>query len=335
LAWGLRPPSDLPRFRASRYGNMTAFLAIFTYFSYLFVIAGYAIKIVKYLTLPVHLRWDLYPVIHEEGYRHGGSYFEHLDWWTRIRRKAHLRGIFFLLREYFTLAEYMRRHLSYWAALYPWHIGFILIITFHILCFFGALAMVFKVQVSPESLQAVGVFLYYGILLTGVTSFFAGLLGSIGIIVNRLVDSGLKAYATPQNFVTYVFTLFVFASGLYAWIVVDPTFSEYREFWKGLITLQYVAVAPAAVVHILLFDLFLIYLPFTRSMHYITRFFAFFLIRWDDEPNARGSNLEGKIEKLLAQKLTWSAPHIQPGKTWVEAAVASGDTKHVAGGKED
>ena len=116
------------------------------------------------------------------------------------------------------------------------------------------------------------------VLLVGLVSFISGVLGSIGIMIKRLVDDDLRAYATPQNYFTYLFCLVVFLSGLYSWAFVDPTFSEYRHFWVGLMT-RNPSRRSGAALHIFLFDLFLICLPFTRSMHYITRIFAFFLIR--------------------------------------------------------
>jgi nitrate reductase gamma subunit len=298
--------------------QVEVFLAVLTYFGYVFVTAMYSAKAVKYLRLPRHLRWELYPVMHEVNYRYGGSYFEEMDWISRTRRKGWLRSIWYLLKEYFTLGEYFKRHKSYWLALYPWHIGFILIITFHIFTFFAAVAMVSGLPVAGDSPFLVGRIFYYLVVVIGVASFSLGLIGSIGIIVKRLVDDDLRSYATPQNYFTYLFCLAVFLSGLYAWAFVDPTLSEYREFWVGLITLKPIMVAPGAVVHIILFDLFLIYLPFTRSMHYITRLFAFLLIRWDDEPNLRGSELERQLMQLFDHKVTWAAPHIQTGKKWGE-----------------
>jgi len=296
------------------------FLAVLTYFGYIFVTVMYTKRAVKFLRLPRHLRWELYPVMHEEKYRYGGSYFEEMDWITRTRRKRYLRGIWFLLKEYFTMGEYLKRHKSYWVALYPWHIGFILIITFHICTFFAAVLMVLGLPVSGESPFLAGRIFYHAVVLIGVVSFASGLVGSIGILIKRLVDEDLRAYATPQNYITYLFCLAVFLSGLYAWYFVDPTFSEYREFWVGLITWKPMTVSPGAALHIILFDLFLIYLPFTRSMHYITRLFAFFLIRWDDEPNLRGSDLERELMKLFEQKITWAAPHIKAGDTWGKVA---------------
>ena len=297
---------------------MNIFLAVLTYVGYLFIMAMYTAKAVKFLRLPRHLRWELYPVMHEERYRYGGSYFEEIDWITRTRRKGRLRSALFILKEYFTMGEYFKRHKSYWLVLYPWHIGFILIIGFHICTFFAAAAMLLGLPVSGESPFVAGRIFYYVLLLMGVVSFVSGLIGSVGILIKRLSDDDLRPYATPQNYITYLFCMAVFLSGLYAWYFVDPTFSEYREFWMGLITWRPITVAPGAALHIILFDLFLIYLPFTRSMHYITRIFAFFLIRWDDEPNLRGSDLERELVKQFGQKVTWSAPHIGPGKTWGE-----------------
>jgi nitrate reductase gamma subunit len=297
---------------------MNTFLAIFTYFAYVFIIAMYTKKAITWLDMPAHMRWDLYPVIHEENYRYGGSYFEHMDWWTRVRSRAHVRGLLYLLKEYFTLGEYFKKNMGYWYFLYPWHVGFILIITFHILCFFGALLMTLGITVSPGSPDVSGTIFYYAIFLTGVISFITGAFGSIGVLVKRIVDKNLSLYASPLNYFTYLFTLAVFLSGLYAWYFVDPAFSEYRDFWKGLLTLNFVRVEPGAVVHIVLFNFFLVYLPFTRSMHYVTRFFAFFLIRWDDEPNLKGSKLEKKLQKLVGQKITWSAAHIKSGETWFD-----------------
>lgn len=303
---------------------MGYFLFISTYFAYIFVTTMYTTKVIKYLRLPRHLRWDLYPVMHEERYRYGGSYFEEMDWSAGNRKKKRfekglLRSILFLLKEYVTLGEYFARHKSYWLALYPWHVGFILIIGFHICTFFAAVLIVFGLPISAESHFLAGRLFYYIVLFMGVTSFFAGLFGSIAIFVKRVVNDDLRSYATPQNYITYLFCLVVFLSGVYAWYFVDPTFSEYRGFWVGLITWHPATVAPGAAVHILLFNLFLIYLPFTRSMHYITRIFAFFLIRWDDEPNLRGSALERELIKQFGQTVTWAAPHVRKGgQTWAD-----------------
>ncbi len=300
-----------------------------TYISYLFVVAVYTVKVMKIARMPLHLRWELYPVVHEKGYKYGGSYFEEPEWWTKPRQKSRIRSIIYLVKKYLFFGEYYRRNRGYWFGLYPWHIGFYLIVSFHALSFFGALAILTGFSVSAESANTLGRVLYYLTLVVAVGSFVLGSVGSIGLLVKRLVDKDLKAYASPVNYFNYLFFLAVFLSGLFAWYFFDPTLSAYREFWKSLITFRYMDVEPATYTHIMLFSLFLIYLPFTRSTHYITKFFAFFWVRWDDTPSLRGSKIEGRVKEALNLPVSWSAPHIQSGKSWGE--VAQGMPEDTAG----
>ncbi|RPJ10558.1 MAG: hypothetical protein EHM36_03190 [Deltaproteobacteria bacterium] len=299
---------------------MKYLLAFLTYFGYLFVITGYSIKIRKYLNLPMHLRSEVYPEIPGTQGSKNRSPFEDLDWWTKPRRKNWIGRFWFLFSDYFLLGEYFRKDRGYWLFLYPWHIGFITIILFHILSFFGAVSLWLGIPVIPESPWLLGKTLFYLSLIVGVISFSAGLLGSIGVLIKRLTVSDLRDYTTPQNYLTYIFLLAVFFTGLYAWLSADPLFAEYRGFWKGLITFRLIDVEPASAIHIGLFALLLIYLPFTRSLHYITRLFGFLRIRWDDEPNVKGSLLEEKIKGMLDQKVTWKGPHIRAGSTWTDLA---------------
>lgn len=303
---------------------MGTFIIVLTYVAYVFIVAVYTVKVVAWLRLPPHIRWDLYPVIHEEHYRYGGSYYESPDWWTRPRSKHRGRSLLYALKDNLYMGEYFTRNRAYWAVLLPWHLGFLFIITFHILCFFAAAAMAAGIDVAAGSSQLAGRVFYGLLLVTGGIAFVLGTFGSIGMPVLRLLDRGLRTFSMPMNFFNYLFFLIVYGSGLVAWLALDPTFAEYRTYWLGLITLTPPALHPLTLFHICLFDLFLIYLPFTRSTHYITRILAYFFIRWDDEPNLAGSKLERQINGLLAQRLSWAAKHIPQGKSWVEAAVASG-----------
>ena len=299
---------------------MRILLALSTYFGYIFIILMYSIKLIKYLHLPLHLRSEVYPVIPGDRTFKERSYYEYPDWWTRPRRHHLLQRVWFLFSDYFLLREYFRRDKSYWVFLYPWHIGFIMIIAFHIFSFFAALASLFGVPIGDGSPSVFGNVIYFLTLATGIISFTTGIFGSIGIFVKRLADRDLRIYTTPQNYFTYLLLLAVFLSGFYSWYSVDPTFSVYRNFWTGLITFKPIDVEHTTASHILLFALLLVYLPFTRSLHYITRIFGFLFIRWDDEPNLRGGMLEQKVKNMLGLTLDWGGPHIKSASTWREAA---------------
>ncbi len=294
---------------------------IATILSYVLIIALYTRKVIKVARKPYHLRWELYPVVHDPGYKHGGSYMEEFEWWTRPRSKSTFRSIIFLLKNYLFFGEYFRRKRGYWTGLYPWHIGFYLIISFHIITFFSALAMTTTgVVIAAGSASVAGRAVYYLSLVVAVGAFTLGSIGSISLLLQRALKKDLKDYAAPMNYFNYAFFLLVFLSGLVAWAFFDPSLSSYREFWQGLITLKYVAVEPPVYVHIMLFSLFLIYLPFTRSTHYITMLISFFRVRWDDAPNIMGSETENKVKQLLDKPVSWTAPHIQAGRNWGELA---------------
>jgi nitrate reductase gamma subunit len=292
-----------------------------------FIVVVYTAKVVAWLRLPPHIRWDLYPVIHEENYRYGGSYYEQQEWWTKPRQKNTLRSLLYSLKDNFYMGEYYERNRLYWLFLLPWHFGFIFIITFHILCFFAAVSIVGGLDIGSVSTHVAGRIFYYILLFTGGFAFLTGTFGSIGMLIIRLTDRALRTYAMPMNFFNYGFFLVIYGSGLLAWLLLDPTLEEYRAYWVGLVTLSPPVLHPMTILHIVLFDIFLIYLPFTRSTHYITRILAYFFIRWDDEPNLPGSKLEKQIGGLLQRKVSWEGPHIQAGKSWAEVATASGLTE--------
>jgi nitrate reductase gamma subunit len=272
----------------------------------------------KYARMPAHLRWELYPVPHDEG----KSYLEETDWSTKERNKNLLKDVLFIVKDYLTFFQYFKLNRAYWVVLYMWHVGFYLIVAFHGLVAIGAIAMIAGVEISAESTNVGVLILYYLTLVVGVAGFGLGCLGSIGVMIKRLVDRDLNLFASLKNYFSYVFYFFVFLSGLIAWAVYDPTFALYRDFYYGVFTFNVVPVDPALVAHAVLFAMFLFYMPSTQAMHYATKFFAYFAVRWNDAPTLKGGKAEKKIEALLGQTVTWSAPHIQTGKTWAEVATS-------------
>lgn len=286
--------------------------------------------------MPLHLRWELYPVATEgrSKAKYGGSYFEESEYWKKPRQKHHLNGIWEMAKKYLTMWGYYRRVRSYWVVLYPWHIGFLLIVLFHGLALIGAIFIkTIGLDISGTSGNVGGLILYYFTIIVALASFTLGTIGSIGLLIKRTVDKELNEFTTGQNYFNYVFFLSVFVSGLVAYFTSDPTYSGYRTYWVGLISLQGTHIAAAEYVHIMLFSLFLIYLPFTRSTHYVTKIMAFFGIRWDDAMNVEGSKMEAKIAAALNLPVSWSASHIQAGKSWGENAMGLPEETGTAEGK--
>jgi nitrate reductase gamma subunit len=299
---------------------MEVFSLAITIFAYVFVTVAYSYKVSKYLKIPKGLRWELYPVPHEEGYKYGGSYLEQVDWWKKPRHKSLGRSLLHILAKYLFMGSYFEKKRNYWFGLYAWHLGFMLIILFDVLIGIEAILMKLTgLEVAPSA-GAFGAILYYATLGIGLTSFTLGAIGSVWLLVQRSLERDMRDYATPQNYVNYVFFLVMFLSGWAAWIIDDATFAGFREFWVGVITLTPVHVELWEWIHIVIFAAFLIYLPLTRSTHYITMILYDFWISWGDTPNSGEGEMEASVKENLNRRPDWSAPHFQAGGTWAELA---------------
>ena len=297
------------------------FLQVVAYASVLTFVSVLIAKAVKYATMPIHLRWELYPVAHETERTYGGSYFEDLDWWTKPRPRSLLGELKFMGRELFFFALYYRLKRDYWYVVYPFHIGGFLLVGWLVLLLVGALTALAGISVSATTTNVWGNIIYYLTLIIGVAGFIIAAIGCIGLLVKRSIDEDLRLYTAPKDYFNLSFILATLLSGLGAWGFFDPAFATIREFVKSLITFTPVTnMNPATYINILLICLFLIYMPFTRMMHYLAKYFTYHKVRWDDAPNLKGSKIERKIKEALNQPVSWSAPHIQSGKSWGEVA---------------
>ena len=92
----------------------------------------------------------------------------------------------------------------------------------------------------------------------------------------------------------------------------------------GLFVFKVAGAGPIFMGFLVAISLFLAYMPFTRMLHYVAKYFTYHSVRWDDAPNSDGSRLSKEVGMLLTQREDWSAPHIQKGGTWSEQAAGSG-----------
>ncbi len=294
-----------------------------TYFAYIFVVAAYFYKVQKYFKMPQNLRWELYPVAHEKNYKYGGSYFEEVDWQNKPRHKNSIRPILSLVKKYLFMGSYFEKLRGYWFGLYPWHMGFLLIVLFDglvILC--AIFAEVGGWDVSDDGSGSAGL-LYDLTLVIGLISFTLGCIGSVLMFIHRTFDANLKEYATPQNYFNYFFFLVMFGTGWAAFLEADGI-EGFIEFWQGVITASTVAddvhVGTWEWAHIVIFAAFLIYLPLTRSTHYITKILYYFWILSGDTPNLGKGEDDAKLGEYLGYEPSWTASHHQTGSTWGERA---------------
>lgn len=270
------------------------------------------------IRLPLHLRWELAPIPHEKGKgRYGGSYLEEYEWWNKPRARSRLSPMRYMASEILLLRGVWQHNRGLWPLAFSLHTGMYLISGMLLVLLVSA---VLSLAESPpyilrSSLRIASVLALGGYLLGGV--------GSIGLVLKRVLDSNLRPFNTISRYANLLFLGAVFVSGGYAWIDSGDSIPAMSRFVKGLITLDSgVTVAFPLALHIAVSLLFVLYLPLTDMVHFVAKFFMFHQIRWDDEPQDR--RMERELSVLLAQPVTWSAPHVGADgeRDWTDVATA-------------
>jgi nitrate reductase gamma subunit len=269
-------------------------------------VIGCGWRALKYFRAPEHLRWDLYPVAHEPGRAHGGSHLEEKDWWTRPRRKSHWGEISFMVLEIFLLKGVWENNRRLWWGSLPFHWGLYVLVLVTLGLPFLALGL------FPEPL---GLLLRVGALAGGILTG----VGALILLVLRSTDRRLRPYTSPLDRLNLL--ILVVLGALSAAVAAMPggipeaasavgDMARFRPPQVSLILGLQMAVA----------GLFLLYMPFTRMVHFFAKYFTYHEVRWDDRDVKPGSALEKRLRAALDFGVSWSAEHLQTGKTWAEIA---------------
>jgi nitrate reductase gamma subunit len=269
-------------------------------------IVGCAWRALRYLRAPDHLRWDLYPVAHEPRRDHGGSYLEEKDWWTKPREKRHWGEASFMIEEILLLKGVRVNNRKMWWGSLPFHWGlYVLVLTS-----FGLLIAGLGFS-SPLWLDLVALSGGLGGAMTAV--------GALILLILRFRDPRLRPYTTPLDRLNLA--LLVVLGALSAAVAIVPGGMAQAAAAIGqLLRLRAPEVSLLLGLQMALAALFIFYLPFTRMVHFFSKYFTYHQVRWDDRPVQPGSALEKRLRSALDFGVDWSADHIRTGATWAEVA---------------
>jgi nitrate reductase gamma subunit len=276
-----------------------------------------ACRVLTIVRQPIHLRWELAPIPHEKGKgKYGGSYLEEYEWWRKPRKHSLVAPIVYMLREILFMRGVWKNRRSLWPFSYSLHAGIYLIVITIFLHILNAIFLVTDVPVSVLNI------FHHIASITAIAGYILGTVGSIGLILKRRLDVDYRPFTTWSMYFRLVFLAAVFLSGIGAWWATTAYATEMSQFVKSLITLDgSITVAPASAAHIIMTLLFIIYLPLTDMLHFITKYFTHHAVRWNDAP--LDAKLNKKILGLVTRPIRWSAPHAGSGKSW--AAIMSGE----------
>ena len=303
---------------------LVAYLAIAV-----FTIAVIA-RVLMWSRMPIHVRWELYPVPHE-GKRaaHGGSFLEEGEWWKKPRKVSLVGELKAMIPEILFLVAVKEHNPKLWKRSFPFHFGLYLVIGCTVLMLGGGAVG----ALSPDLLTGgLGAALNQAILICGVAGLVLGIIGALGLLTRRLSDPGLRDYSSPADYFNLVFFIVAFGAALASFALVDTDFSRAAAFCAGLVTFNLAPLASATALETylpmasaVLLSVLVAYIPLTHMSHFIGKYFAYHAIRWNDTPNLAGGPQEAQIHEVLAQKVTWAASHIdgQGKKDWVDLATES------------
>ncbi len=270
---------------------------------------GCVLRIVQYARTPVHLRWELYPVPHEEPKRaaHGGSYFEGANWWTHRQHFNLIGELRSMVPEMVFLKGLWEFNRRLWYSSFPFHFGLYLVIASAGLTFAAAIAAVLAPALIAGSF---GVLLAHGYRLAGAVGAALSCAGAVALLYRRTTSAELRNFTTAAdrfNLLSFIVTFAVLLTG-YA---LRPAGASVLGFVRGLITFHPGAgVGSVFGAGLALASALAAYIPFTHMAHFIAKYFTYHAVRWDDRVNWRGGTMEATMAEYIAYRPTWSAAHL-------------------------
>jgi nitrate reductase gamma subunit len=269
-------------------------------------------RALRYIRTPEHLRWDLYPVAHEPGRDHGGSYLEEKDWWDKPRKKSQFGEISVLFQEIVLLKGVFENNRRVWWGSLPFHWGLYLLMIVSVGLLLPALGL--RSEILMTLLQAGG--LAGGILLA---------LGAAVLLVLRMTDPRLLPYTAPIDRLNLAL-LTALGALCVAVAASAGGMGAPAAAIGSMLRLEIPQVAPLLAAQMIVGGLFILYLPFTRMVHFFAKYFTYHKVRWDDRPVEPGTALERRLAAALEYGVSWSAEHVRTGKTWAEVATTMPDS---------
>ncbi len=305
---------------------------------YLLAYAGVVVFVVAvigrirmFARMPMHLRWELYPVPHEASRAaHGGSYLEEVDWWLKPREVSKAAEMKAMGTEILFLEALHKHNRPMWRSSFPFHFGLYLVIAATVLM--GAGSAVALVS-SGFAASGLGGLWHGAVVVTGAVGLAISIYGALGLLRRRLTSPDLKDFTTSADLFNLAFFVVAFGCAFATFALYDQSFTLVSRFVHNLVTFRLEAVAEGTAGMMVgmsagLLAVLLAYIPLTHMSHFVGKYFAYHSIRWNDEPNLKGGKQEAPIVANLMQKVTWAAPHIQSHgeKNWVEVATMDAKT---------
>lgn len=306
---------------------MTAIPYLAAYLGIAVFLIAVIVRLIMWLRMPIHVRWELYPVAHEgKKASYGGSYLEESEWWKKPRHFSVLGELKVMIPEILFLVALKEHNRRMWTRSFPFHFGLYLVIGATVFMTMEAVVLLFNPDLISGTLVRV---LDSGILIFGIGGLVLGLVGAVGLLHRRLTVWELKEFSAPADYFNLALFVLIFGVSIIGCVIIWPGFfSIITVFIANLLTLDLAPIPGSGVsaaipaVSVVMMSALLAYIPLTHMSHFIGKYFAYHSIRWNDEPNLPGGSQEKVIQEALSRPVSWAAPHIRGDgkKTWADVA---------------
>jgi nitrate reductase gamma subunit len=250
-------------------------------------LAGIAVRVFRMFIMPVHVRWELYPI-----------------------PSGFVRQTGFMLSEILLFKGLFDHNRSLWIGSWLFHIALYLL---------TALA---GISLAASSITAVRGILTSMIAILAPFAFIIGTAGVGILILMRLGNRKLRPFTTAADLANLSLLFVLFGSGLiHTWIQPDAPSIMVMQAGALLRTNPAPLLPPAAWVHLCCIALFIAYFPFTSMAHSFMKYFTYHAVRWDERPASLVTGFPDRLKKYLAFPVSWSARHVHKGNhnvRWID-----------------
>ena len=285
---------------------IASFLPWWIWLAVVVFVLGTGLRLLKYARAPQHVRWELYPVAHEPRRAHGGSYLEEKDWWTKPRKTSLVGEVTAMGSEIFFLKGVWEFNRPVWWGSMPFHWGLYLMIIATVGFVAGALG------VLPATLWA-------AVAVIGAVGGGLLAVGAAYLLVLRSTDRRLRPYTAPMDRLNLLLLAALGALSVATVVVAggDAVVAAVASWLR----LKPVEVPPVLAAQMVVAAFFLLYMPYTRMIHFVSKYYTYHKVRWDDAPMEAGSPADRRLQEALAFGVSWSAEHVG-GPTWLDVATS-------------
>ena len=182
---------------------MTTLAYVVAYLGLVFFLVACIARFMMWSKMPMHVRWELYPVAHEGGGKaaYGGSYLEDTEWWTKKREVSLMGELKVMVPEILFLVALRENNKKLWTRSFPFHFGLYLVGGVTALMLAGGLIIGYL----PENIAApVAKIMGLVIPFFGGAGLVLGIIGAIGLFIRRR-GRELRDYTAPADLFNLIF----------------------------------------------------------------------------------------------------------------------------------